>query len=68
MHPIALLGRASDSADIAAWPAGGGAAKERSYKVPPEVLAALYDSIIMPLTKEVQVAYLLRRLDAEPAA
>jgi chorismate mutase len=40
------------------------AGKERRYKVEPGVLAQLYDSIIMPLTKEVQVAYLLRRLDA----
>jgi chorismate mutase len=40
------------------------AGAERRYKVEPGVVAALYDAIIMPLTKEVQVAYLLRRLDA----
>lgn len=38
-----------------------------SYKVKPELVAELYDRWVMPLTKEVQVAYLLRRLDGVPA-
>ncbi|KAJ8775306.1 hypothetical protein K2173_020310 [Erythroxylum novogranatense] len=33
------------------------------YKIHPSLVADLYDDWIMPLTKEVQVAYLLRRLD-----
>jgi chorismate mutase len=36
-----------------------------SYRVQPEVVAQLYEKWIMPLTKEVEVQYLLRRLDAE---
>ncbi|XP_062206967.1 chorismate mutase 1, chloroplastic-like [Phragmites australis] len=34
-----------------------------SYKIRPSLVAELYSYRIMPLTKEVQVAYLLRRLD-----
>jgi len=34
-----------------------------NYKVAPAVVADLYRDWVMPLTKEVQVAYLLRRLD-----
>ncbi|RDX64676.1 Chorismate mutase 1, chloroplastic, partial [Mucuna pruriens] len=33
------------------------------YKITPSLVADLYGDWIMPLTKEVQVAYLLRRLD-----
>ncbi|RVW30488.1 Chorismate mutase 1, chloroplastic [Vitis vinifera] len=33
------------------------------YKIKPSLVADLYGDWIMPLTKEVQVAYLLRRLD-----
>jgi chorismate mutase len=33
------------------------------YKIQPSLVAELYTRRIMPLTKEVQVAYLLRRLD-----
>jgi chorismate mutase len=33
------------------------------YKIRPSLVAELYSYRIMPLTKEVQVAYLLRRLD-----
>jgi chorismate mutase len=39
---------------------GGGGG---TYKVRPEVVAQLYEQWIMPLTKEVEVQYLLRRLD-----
>lgn len=35
----------------------------QGYKVRPETVAELYAKWVMPLTKEVQVAYLLRRLD-----
>jgi chorismate mutase len=38
---------------------------EQVYKIEPDVLAKMYDDVVMPLTKDVQVAYLLRRLDAE---
>ncbi|GJP40241.1 hypothetical protein CLOM_g24510 [Closterium sp. NIES-68] len=34
-----------------------------SFKIQPEVVARLYGQWIMPLTKKVQVEYLLRRLD-----
>lgn len=40
-----------------------GAVKDTHYKVKPEVVAALYRDAVMPMTKRVQVAYLLRRLD-----
>ncbi|ONM37676.1 Chorismate mutase 1 chloroplastic [Zea mays] len=33
------------------------------YKIVPSLVAELYSYRIMPLTKEVQIAYLLRRLD-----
>lgn len=33
------------------------------YKIKPSLVAVLYGDWIMPLTKEVQVQYLLRRLD-----
>lgn len=33
------------------------------YKIKPSLVADLYGDWIMPLTKEVQVQYLLRRLD-----
>eukprot|EP00879_Flechtneria_rotunda_P023277 GHRR01024620.1.p2 GENE.GHRR01024620.1~~GHRR01024620.1.p2 ORF type:complete len:145 (+),score=40.43 GHRR01024620.1:108-542(+) len=33
------------------------------FKIQPDVLASMYDEMIMPLTKEVQVEYLLHRLD-----
>ncbi|KAL1360867.1 hypothetical protein HN51_006241 [Arachis hypogaea] len=36
---------------------------EAVYKIAPSLVAELYGDWIMPLTKEVQVAYLLRRLD-----
>ncbi|KAL0795561.1 hypothetical protein Bca101_066938 [Brassica carinata] len=34
-----------------------------SYKINPILVAKLYGEIIMPLTKEIQIEYLLRRLD-----
>lgn len=33
------------------------------YKIKPNLVANLYGDWIMPLTKEIQVEYLLRRLD-----
>jgi chorismate mutase len=36
---------------------------EPVYKIEPSLVADLYGDWIMPLTKEVQVEYLLRRLD-----
>nr|WGT69854.1 chorismate mutase 1 [Crinum x powellii] len=37
--------------------------KDEAYKIKPKLVADLYGKWIMPLTKEVQVQYLLRRLD-----
>jgi chorismate mutase len=36
---------------------------EPVYKINPSLVADLYSDWILPLTKEVQVAYLLRKLD-----
>lgn len=36
---------------------------DQAYKIEPSLIADLYGDWIMPLTKEVQVEYLLRRLD-----
>lgn len=36
---------------------------EPVYKINPTIVADLYNEWIMPLTKQVQVEYLLRRLD-----
>lgn len=38
-------------------------ASDPVYKIRPSLVAKLYGDWIMPLTKEVQVEYLLRRLD-----
>lgn len=43
--------------------AGGGENTEPNFKIAPWLVADLYGHWIMPLTKEVQVQYLLRRLD-----
>uniref|UniRef100_A0A7S0RV80 chorismate mutase n=1 Tax=Pyramimonas obovata TaxID=1411642 RepID=A0A7S0RV80_9CHLO len=43
----------------------GAEQKEIKYKVPPEMVGELYSKWIMPLTKKVQVLYLLKRLDHE---
>ena len=37
----------------------------QNCKVQPETVASLYERWVMPLTKEVEVAYLLRRLENE---
>nr|GMC97243.1 Chorismate mutase 1, chloroplastic [Ipomoea batatas] len=41
----------------------GGSKGDPVYKINPSLVAELYGDWIMPLTKEVQVQYLLRRLD-----
>lgn len=41
---------------------------EQTHKVPPKVVAQLYKDWIMPLTKVVEVEYLLHRLDGAPSA
>jgi chorismate mutase len=38
-------------------------AGDSECKVDPKVLSKLYDQWVMPLTKDVEVEYLLRRLD-----
>ena len=40
-----------------------GDAVDPVYKIDPSLVANLYGDWIVPLTKEVQVEYLLRRLD-----
>lgn len=45
--------------------ADAAAAAAQRCKIQPDVLADMYDKMVMPLTKDVQVAYLLRRLDHE---
>lgn len=41
----------------------GSSLNSRKYKVDPSVVARLFEEWVMPLTKHVQVEYLLRRLD-----
>ncbi len=42
---------------------GDGGEEERILRLDPDAIGALYDTWVMPLTKIVEVAYLLRRLD-----
>ena len=42
----------------------GGNSVKLHYKVEPEIVAELYRTWVMPLNKEVQIQYLLRRLEA----
>ena len=42
---------------------GGPGPYGASYKIKPEAVAELYEQWVMPLTKEVEVQYLLQRLD-----
>jgi chorismate mutase len=46
-------------------PAAAPNSSQQTCKIQPDVLADMYDKMVMPLTKDVQVAYLLRRLDHE---
>ena len=52
-----------DLSDPSAAAGSSGGNSSGSYKVRPEVVADLYERWVMPLTKEVEVEYLLRRLD-----
>lgn len=46
------------------WPKDGGEENaDPVYKITPSLVAELYEDWIMPLTKQVQVEYLLTRLD-----
>jgi chorismate mutase len=47
------------------WAAVAGGESGVKFKVSYDALADIYDRIVTPLTKDVQVAYLLRRLDGE---
>lgn len=49
--------------DIDAAAASPGAEEPVTYKISSDAVAQLYKHSIMPLTKEVEVEYLLRRLD-----
>lgn len=42
---------------------GEGSSSEAVYKINPSIVGDLYWDWIMPLTKQVQIEYLLRRLD-----
>lgn len=42
---------------------GGGVNKEPSFKIVPGLVVELYEEQIIPWTKEVEIEYLLRRLD-----
>ena len=50
-----------DSSAASSGSSGGG--NGSSYKIRPEAVAHLYEEWVMPLTKEVEVQYLLARLD-----
>ena len=66
-----VLGADDPSAAAASSGSGGGDGEgdgRPSYKVLPEVVAQLYEEWVMPLTKEVEVQYLLRRLDGADGA
>ena len=54
---------AAAAADSSSNGGGSGGGSGVSYKVRPEVVAQLYEQWVMPLTKEVEVQYLLARLD-----
>ncbi len=41
---------------------GSGGIPRMNYKVEPDIVAELYRRWVMPLTKEVQIEYLLQRL------
>jgi len=41
---------------------------DMTYKVNPEFVGKVFEDYIMPLTKDVEVEYLLARLDGEPSA
>lgn len=49
--------------DIDAATTSPGAEEPVTYKISSDAVAQLYKDSIMPLTKEVEVEYLLRRLD-----
>jgi len=54
-----------DGPAAAAAPRSSSPNGEPHFKVQPRVLADMYEELVMPLTKDVQVAYLLRRLDGQ---
>ena len=55
----------ADAAAAAAAGSNGGGGGGGSQKIDPEAVARLYEQWVMPLTKEVEVQYLLARLDGE---
>jgi len=77
---VAALARSAATVASRSAAAGGGDAQDgevqggevhaidsMKFKVSFDALADIYDRIVMPLTKDVQVEYLLRRLDGENA-
>jgi chorismate mutase len=60
----ATFGQDLSAAATGSGSSNGGGGSGVSYKVRPEVVAQLYEQWVMPLTKEVEVQYLLARLDS----
>jgi chorismate mutase len=65
---VAAAGAGAGAGAAGAGAAAGAAAAAPSpqlpkFKVPPHALGEMYDKVVMPMTKDVQVEYLLRRLD-----
>ena len=59
----ALPSSGSDSDEGGINGGGGGGGGGAAYKIRPEAVAQLYEQWVMPLTKEVEVQYLLMRLE-----
>lgn len=61
----AAAAAAANAAAATADGGDGGSSGGKTFKVRPDAFGELYDKIVMPMTKDVQVEYLLRRLDGE---
>jgi chorismate mutase len=62
----ALVAAAAASAVVAAFEAMGNEEASDAQKVEPSIVESVYRDIIIPLTKDVEVAYLFRRCGKEP--
>jgi chorismate mutase len=60
---ISDVGGAGAAATAAAAADASDGSSGKTFKVRPDAFGELYDRIVMPMTKDVQVEYLLRRLD-----
>jgi chorismate mutase len=61
-----ILAAAAASAVVAAVEALGNDTGRRTGKVDPTVIESIYRDIVIPMTKDVEVAYLFRRCGKEP--